>query len=186
MCMSERLRPCRLTLIMLALVMLAVSGASRVYSAEPSTRILGLGTPLETAEAMPAIVWADGDGLPDGEGQADAGASLYAAQCASCHGTTGEGGSAPELVGDPESLTTDWPDRGIAPRWPVFAPLYDYLQRAMPPEAPGSLSDTETWHLLAHLLILNGLHDPKEILDRESLLAIRSPVADRVLDVEGQ
>lgn len=48
----------------------------------------------DTAERPPAEDEPDGGGQ---EGNASAGESVFAENCASCHGTTGGGGSAPSL-----------------------------------------------------------------------------------------
>lgn len=79
--------------------------------------------------------------------QADAGAQLYAARCAQCHGKMLEGTfETPALQ-----------NRFIA-NWSK-APLYDltaYLARAMPQFAPGSLTPDETAKITAYLLKANA------------------------------
>ena len=65
-----------------------------------SAPTLGLGraaTPREIA-ALDIDVRPDGPGLPDGSGTAAAGAGIYAARCASCHGAEGEGTPAGVLL----------------------------------------------------------------------------------------
>jgi len=137
-----------------------------------------------TGAVLPPPIYADGQGLPDGQGIAARGATLYRQGCAGCHGAQGQGGRAMELVGEHESLTSDWPDRGIAALWPVLPPLFDYVQRAMPPDAPGSLDDAATWDVLAYLLALNGLHPADEPLDAETLLEIEMPNRAGFRDVD--
>jgi len=106
-----------------------------------------LGRVLETAEvqALPQHVFPDGTGLPPGEGDVAQGESVYVARCAGCHGATGQGASAMELVGDRTLLATEYPDRGIAVYWPYAPTLFEYVKRAMPPDAPYSLSDNEVY-----------------------------------------
>ena len=135
----------------------------------------GTGEESATGSVLPPLIYADGQGLPDGQGIASRGAVVYRDRCAGCHGAQGQGGRAVELVGEHASLTSEWPDRGIAAVWPVLPPLFDYVQRAMPPQAPGSLDDAATWDVLAHLLVLNGLHPADEPLDAGSLLGIPMP-----------
>lgn len=182
--MSERMRP-GLQIVRAGLLGAISCCGIAVVQGDESSAPLGLGDALDEGESLAPIIWPDGRGLPDGRGDASLGAVLYASHCASCHGGSGEGGSAPELVGDPASLDSEWPDRGIAPRWPVLAPLFDYLQRSMPPAAPGSLSDDDTWHLMAHLLVLNGLHDSQMPLTTDVLLDIQLPNQHRFIDVDG-
>lgn len=139
-----------------------------------------LGLPLSAAEQtlLPAPVFADGRGLPDGQGSAAEGALLYAQRCASCHGSHAQGGRSVELVGDRASLGTPWPDKGIAVFWPAAPTLFDYVYRAMPPEQPASLSVDQVYAVLAHLLVLNGLLDETQILNAEVLSAITMPNRD--------
>lgn len=129
-------------------------------------------------------VFADGEGLPPGAGDTVTGAALYASGCADCHGAVGEGGSAPELVGDPASLDTGYPDRGIAARWPYAPPLFDYVRRAMPSDAPGSLDADATYALVARLLELNGLVAAGSTVDARVLSSLQMPVRDRFVDVD--
>src|SRR5437016_9198109 len=95
----------------------------------------------------------DGKGLPAGKGTSAEGASIYAAQCASCHGANGEGGTADVLVGaEPKQSAPFGPQyeklRGggkdvpftIGNYWPYATTIFDYIRRAMPPNAAGSLN----------------------------------------------
>ena len=124
---------------------------------------------------LPSLVFADGTGLPPGSGTARDGAVLYAALCASCHGVSGEGGRALELVGDRSLLSSDYPDRGIAVFWPYAPPLYDYVRRSMPPDAPYSLGADEAYAVVARVLELNGLVDADARVDAAFLGALRMP-----------
>src|SRR5437762_6629130 len=60
----------------------------------------GLGkTPTaEEIRSLDIAVSPDGKELPPGRGSAKEGASLYAQKCAACHGATGSGGRAPQLI----------------------------------------------------------------------------------------
>ena len=130
------------------------------------------------ADPLPPTVFADGTGLPAGGGTAREGAPLYAARCAGCHGAEGEGGRAMELVGDRALLASDYPDRGIAVYWPYAPPLFDYVRRAMPPDAPWSLSADETYAVVARLLELNALVDAGTVVDAAFLAALEMPNRD--------
>ena len=92
-----------------------------------------------------------GQGLPPGNGDAAKGATLYAAQCASCHGAKGEGAPGnppgPALVGREPREGFDFGNdpklvRTVGNYWPEATTLFDYIKRTMPLSAPGSLSDT--------------------------------------------
>ena len=136
-----------------------------------------LGRPISQGarEALPQHVFPDGSGLPAGEGSASDGAALYAQQCASCHGSVGQGGRAIELVGDRSLLATEFPDKGIAVYWPYAATLFEYVYRSMPPEKPASLTHDQLYALIAHLLVLNELLPEGSMLDATILSQIEMP-----------
>lgn len=140
----------------------------------------GFGRELTEAEvaSLPAHVFADGTGLPEGRGDAQQGKQLYAQHCADCHGSVGQGGRAVELVGDRELLATDIPDKGIAVYWPYAPTLFEYVRRAMPPDNPYSLSVDEVYSVVAHLLELNGLAQPGEVVDAAYLSNLDMPNRD--------
>jgi cytochrome c len=56
--------------------------------------------------------------------------------------------------------------------------LYDYIRRAMPYHAPGSLSNNDYYSLAAYILNLNGILPDDGKLDRESLPKIKMPNRD--------
>ena len=84
-----------------------------------------------------------GEGLPEGSGSAAEGDQVYRAKCALCHGRNGEGvaGLSGALVMpyDPEAPWPPFP-RTVGNYWPYATTLFDYVRRAMPANAPGSLS----------------------------------------------
>lgn len=139
---------------------------------------LGVELSVELQRQLPVHVFADGSGLPAGEGDATQGAQLYEWHCAGCHGSQGQGGKAMELVGDRSLLTSEYPDRGIAVYWPHAPTLFEYVYRSMPPERPASLEADQLYSILAHLLVLNGLLDADRILDAQTLSSIRMPNRD--------
>jgi len=125
-----------------------------------------------------------GKGLPAGRGTHAAGATLYARQCASCHGAKGEGmATFPRLVGaEPRdfSFVRDFRlHKTIGNYWPYATTLYDYINRAMPFTAPGTLKPDEVYSLVAYLLAENGVIDRTSVMDRESLPRVRMPARDR-------
>jgi len=140
----------------------------------------GFGRPLSNDEvaSIPKHVFADGTGLPEGEGDSDQGKQLYTQHCADCHGSVGQGGRAVELVGDRALLATDIPDKGIAVYWPYAPTLFEYVRRAMPPDKPYSLTVNEVYATVAYLLELNGLAEPDVSVDAEFLSNLKMPNLD--------
>lgn len=125
-----------------------------------------------------------GASLPRGRGTYDAGAKLYVAQCAACHGAKGEGVPPfPRLIGaEPRdfSFARDFRlHRTIGNYWPYATTLYDYINRAMPFTAPGSLEPDEVYSLVAYLLAENQVIERTAVMDRESLPRVRMPARDR-------
>src|SRR3989449_547628 len=84
-----------------------------------------------------------GEGLPPGQGTARQGAQVFAAKCAMCHGPTGKEGPKDRLVGGQGTLTTGKPIKTIGSYWPYATTLYDFINRAMPFNAPGSLNSED-------------------------------------------
>ncbi len=105
----------------------------------------GLGRAAAAAEikAWDIDVMPDGDGLPPGSGTPAGGAKIYARKCAACHGPSGTEGPFDRLVGRDRA-----PVRTIGNYWPYATTLYDYIHRAMPLAAPGSLTPDEVYSLV--------------------------------------
>jgi cytochrome c len=117
----------------------------------------------------------DGKGLPAGAGTVERGRTVYEQNCAACHGAKGEGGIGDRLVGGKGSLASDRPIKTIGSFWPYATTLLDYIRRAMPYQAPDSLSVDDYYGVTAYLLDQNGIHPPDDKLDQRSILTIQMP-----------
>lgn len=126
----------------------------------------------------------DGTGLPAGSGTAAQGAVLYRQKCAMCHGVTGTEGPAERLVGreprqgfpfgkDPSLVRT------VGNYWPYATTLYDYINRAMPLNAPGSLSPDEVYRAVAFLLWRNEIIADTTVVDAQTLPRVVMPARNR-------
>lgn len=117
----------------------------------------------------------DGTGLPDGSGDVALGRELYEIQCALCHGENLEG------VREMGAQTLHEGRRDIK-KLPYAASLFDFVRRSMPLTDPGTLSNDETYGLVAFLLVETGvLDDPNLTLDAASLAAIKMPNRDKFI-----
>ena len=85
------------------------------------------------------------------------GREVFDQQCAACHGAKGEGGVGDRLVGGQGTLATPKPVRTVGSYWPYAPTLFDYIRRAMPQNAPQSLSNDDVYAVSAYILNLNGL-----------------------------
>lgn len=120
----------------------------------------------------------DGQGLPEGSGTAARGKELFADNCAACHGEAGQGGIKDRLVGGQGTLASDAPVKTVGSFWPYATTLFDYIHRAMPYQAPGSLSVDDYYALSAYILSLNGIVPPDGKLDQVSLPKVKMPNRD--------
>jgi cytochrome c len=132
-------------------------------------------TPAEIAAWNIDVGGNDGSNLPAGSGTVEHGGAVFAEQCASCHGAKGEGGVGDRLVGGQGTLTSAKPIKTVGSYWPYAPTLFDYIRRAMPMNAPQSLSDTDVYAVSAYVLHLNRLLPADATLDAKSLSAIKMP-----------
>jgi S-disulfanyl-L-cysteine oxidoreductase SoxD len=124
----------------------------------------------------------DGAGLPAGKGTVNRGAEVFAEQCAGCHGTFGEGeGRFPKLVGGAGTLRHDRPELTVGSYWPFAPTLWDYINRAMPMQAPHTLSADDVYALTAYILNLNNVVPDEFVADRESLPKLKMPNRDNFI-----
>ena len=79
------------------------------------------------------------------------------------------------LVGGRQSLSTSAPIKTIGSYWPYATTVYDYIQRAMPFDAPQSLTAEEVYSVTAWLLHQNGIIDEDAVIDATTLPAIQMP-----------
>ncbi len=146
---------------------------------------LGRAATPATVAAQDLSIAPDGVGLPPGHGTARQGEPVYRAKCLSCHGPKGRGAAAQELVGR-GPLTGQWPDKTVGSYWPYATTLFDFIRRAMPMDAPRSLTADETYALVAYLLHLNGIVGGDDVIDRATLPAVVMPNRDGFVPVHPQ
>jgi S-disulfanyl-L-cysteine oxidoreductase SoxD len=83
------------------------------------------------------------------DAQAEAGRTIFASQCAICHGDRMEGKVGPPLAGEQFLSVSQFQEL-------TAGFLYRTMSKQMPKNAPGSLSKTEYLDLLAYILKVNG------------------------------
>lgn len=145
----------------------------------------GIGRPATPQEiaAIDIDIMPDGRGLPAGRGTSAEGAAIYATKCAQCHGKTGKEGPNDVLVGREPRTGFPFAQNPALPHtignyWPYATTVFDYVRRAMPPTAPGSLGDDEVYALTAFLLHANELIAADAVMDRTTLAAVKMPARE--------
>jgi cytochrome c len=92
--------------------------------------------------------------------------------------------AAPKLVGrepsdsfafgrDPKRVKT------VGNYWPYATTLFDYVRRTMPLSAPGSLTNSEVYAVVAFLLAANGVIEQTAVMDSLTLAAVKMPARDK-------
>jgi cytochrome c len=121
----------------------------------------------------------DGTGLPPGSGTPAQGARVYAAQCVACHGENGKGGPNTALVGgDPLTGGTRDVVKTIRNYFPYATIVFDFTRRAMPWQAPKTLTDDEVYAVTAYILRLNDLIGENDVMDATTLPKVMMPNRD--------
>jgi S-disulfanyl-L-cysteine oxidoreductase SoxD len=156
---------------------LAMSAVMALGSSAQAQGHYGIGRTATDAEVAGWNIDVDPSGanLPPGSGSVSHGHEVFDQQCAACHGAKGEGGVGDRLVGGQGTVATAKPVKTVGSFWPYAPTLFDYIRRAMPQNAPQSLSNDEVYAVSAYILNLNGLLPADATLDAKSLPAIKMP-----------
>ncbi len=160
---------------LLAVALMAAASAQQPHGP------YGIGRPATPAEVAGWNIDIDrhGNNLPPGSGSVGRGREVFDQQCAACHGANGEGGVGDRLAGGQGTLATEKPIRTVGSFWPYAPTLFDYIRRAMPQNAPESLSNDDVYAVSAYILNLNGLLPADTTLDARALSAIKMPNRDK-------
>jgi cytochrome c len=159
-------------------VVMAMTTPILTMSAAAQSPNLGKSLSAQDIAQIDYFVQPDGQGLPVGSGNAKTGAGLYQMHCLACHGTAGEQGINDRLAGGHGSIDTDSPVKTVGSYWPYATTVFDYLRRAMPYTAPGSLSADEIYALTAYLLFINGIVEEGHTLNAGNLPQVSMPNAE--------
>ncbi|MGH8787650.1 MAG: c-type cytochrome [Cupriavidus necator] len=151
-----------------ALLLAAVSAAPAWAGTADARAALGrTATPAEVA-AWDIDVRPDFQGLPRGSGTVAQGQKVWDGKCASCHGDFGEsnevftplvGGTTTEDIkrGRVAGMTGNQPYRTTLMKVSTVSTLWDYIHRAMPWNAPKSLSVGDVYAVTAYMLHLGEI-----------------------------
>ena len=166
---------------------------SVALSATATDKFPGIGRAATSAEiaAWDIDVRPDFKGLPTGSGSANKGQEIWDARCANCHGTFAEsneiftpivGGTTVDDIkrGRVASLTdSKQPQRTTMMKVATLSSLFDYIYRAMPWNAPRSLSADDTYAVLAYLLSLSEIVPENFTLSDQNIRAVQTKMPNR-------
>jgi len=137
--------------------------------------------------AIAIAIPTDGKGLPSGQGDYARGKQVYETACAACHGADLMGvasipnmpaGASLRLIGGRGTLTSQKAVATVESYWPYATTLFDYIRRAMPFTAPGSLSADEVYAVCAYILGEAKIIDKTTVLDAQTLPRVEMPNRD--------
>ena len=156
--------------------------------AQSPTYGLGKSPSADEIRAWDIAISPEGKELPAGRGSAKEGAPLYAQKCAACHGATGSGGRAPQLIKTDSTAAAGKEPPCLAPcirganvmaiHSPYATTIWDYINRGMPFGKEGSLKPDEVYALTAFLLYKNGIIPEDQVVDEKNLPQIKMPNRD--------
>ena len=174
------------------LVAAMLVGPAMPVPADAAERFPGVGRAATPAEirAWDIDVRPDFQGLPPGRGSVAQGQEIWDSKCAVCHGTFGEsnevftpliGGTTAEDVrtGRVKSLTDPSVARTTFMKLSTVSTLWDYVRRAMPWNAPKSLSVDEVYAVVAYLLNLADLVPSDFVLSQANIAEVQARLPNR-------
>ena len=147
-------------------------------------------TPKEVAK-WDIDVRPDFKGLPPGAGSVAKGQDVWEAKCASCHGIFGEsnevfspliGGTTAQDIktGRVANLSReDYPGRTTLMKVATVSTLWDYINRAMPWNAPKSLSTDEVYAVTAFMLNLANVVPDNFVLSDKNIAEVQQRMPNR-------
>ncbi len=154
----------------------------------------GIGRAATSAEirAWNIDVRGDFQGLPDGSGSVALGTQVWEAKCSSCHGDFGEsnqvftpivGGTSKKDIASGRVFylaNPGYPHRTTLMKVSKLSSLWDYIHRAMPWNAPKSLSTDEVYGVLAYILNLGDIVPADFTLSNKNIAEVEQRLPNRL------
>ena len=177
----------------LNVLLILLSGISSTSVQADDSRFSGVG---RQATAKEIQVWdidvrPDFKGLPKGSGNVLQGQQIWDARCASCHGTFGEltqmsapiiGGTTANDIRAGKVAALSNPNtvlRSTMMKLATISTLWDYLYRAMPWDAPKSLSVDDTYAVTAYILNLAEIVPEEFRLSDQNIHEVQARLPNR-------
>ena len=93
-------------------------------------------------------------------------------------GNPAKGIGGDKLIGGRGTLATKAPIKTVESYWPYATTLFDYVKRAMPFNAPGSLSDDDVYSVVAYVLSEAKIIKAGETMNASTLPKVAMPNRD--------
>jgi cytochrome c551/c552 len=152
----------------------------------------GIGRAATPAEikAWDIDVRPDFKGLPPGSGSVAQGQKVWDEKCASCHGTFGEsnevftpivGGTTAADIQSGRVAALTQPDVGRTTlmKLSTISTLWDYINRAMPWNAPKSLATDDVYAVVAYILNLGDIVPGDFVLTDRNIAEVQAKLPNR-------
>lgn len=175
----------------LFLLSLALLGGAAMAQSRPWQEVGREATPAEIT-AWDIDVRPDFKGLPKGAGSVALGEKVWEAQCASCHGVFGESNEVftPIVGGTTQAdiergrvknleLGNTFPQRTTLMKVATVSTLWDYINRAMPWNAPKTLKTEEVYGVLAYILHLGDIVPADFTLSDQNIAEVQNRMPNR-------
>lgn len=175
----------------LGLLVMLMPGVSAAASYSEALMALGRPATADEIAAWDIDVRPDFAGLPEGSGSVEDGEALWLDKCALCHGDFGDSNEvfSPLVLGN---ITPDDIESGrvAALQDPAvvrttlmkvssLSTIWDYINRAMPWNAPKSLSVDDVYALVAYLLNLGYIVDYDFVLSNDNIEDVQALMPNR-------
>jgi cytochrome c len=173
------------TILTVSLLALSLSATAKELPGIGRTAL-----PKEIA-AWDIDVRGDFKGIPKGKGSVALGNKVWDEKCASCHGSFGEsmevfgpivGGTTKEdmKVGKVKAL---WdgsePKRSTLMKVATLSTIWDYINRAMPWNAPKTLTTDEVYGVVAYILNMGEILPADFVLSNENIADVQKIMPNR-------
>ncbi len=178
--------------VLAALALVASSVANPVFAQAQPWHELGRPATQAEIKAWDIDVRPDFKGLPAGAGSVSLGERVWEAQCASCHGVFGEsnevftpivGGTSKADIqrGRVKNLEegSTFPQKTTMMKVATVSTLWDYINRAMPWNAPKSLKTEEVYGVVAYILHLADVVPADFTLSHQNIAEVQQRMPNR-------
>lgn len=177
---------------MVAMAWLAFSAGTALADSKTALHQIGRDATAAEVKAWDIDVRPDFKGLPQGAGSVALGEEVWEAKCTSCHGSFGEsnevftpliGGTTQDDIknGRVKNLLegSTFPQKTTLMKVATVSTLFDYINRAMPWNAPKSLSTDEVYGVLAYLLSLSEVVPADHVLSDKNIAEAQARMPNR-------